>query len=29
MPEIIALQFIAKVSGGAVWSFVLSKFTKI
>ena len=26
MPEIIALQFIAKVSGGAVWSFLLQKF---
>ena len=26
MPEIIALQFIAKVSGGAVWSFLLLKF---
>jgi uncharacterized PurR-regulated membrane protein YhhQ (DUF165 family) len=26
MPEIVALQFIAKVSGGAVWSFLLQKF---
>jgi uncharacterized PurR-regulated membrane protein YhhQ (DUF165 family) len=26
MPEIIALQFIAKVFGGAVWSFLLQKF---
>ena len=25
MPEIVALQFIAKVSGGAVWSYVLEK----
>jgi uncharacterized PurR-regulated membrane protein YhhQ (DUF165 family) len=25
MPEIIALQFVAKVSGGAVWSYVLEK----
>ena len=23
MPEIVALQFVAKVSGGAVWSYVL------
>jgi len=23
MPEIIALQFVAKVAGGAIWSFVL------
>lgn len=26
MPEIVALQFIAKVSGGAIWSFLLLKF---
>ena len=26
MPEIVALQFVAKVSGGAVWSFLLQKF---
>ena len=26
IPEIIALQFIAKVCGGAVWSFLLQKF---
>jgi len=25
MPEIVALQFVAKVSGGAVWSYVLQK----
>jgi len=25
MPEIVALQFVAKVSGGAVWSYVLEK----
>lgn len=25
MPEIVALQFIAKVAGGAVWSYVLEK----
>jgi uncharacterized PurR-regulated membrane protein YhhQ (DUF165 family) len=25
MPEIVALQFIAKVSGGAVWSYVIEK----
>ena len=25
MPEIVALQFLAKVSGGAVWSYVLEK----
>ena len=25
MPEIVALQFIAKVSGGAVWSYILEK----
>ena len=25
MPEIVALQFIAKVLGGAVWSFLLEK----
>lgn len=25
MPEIVALQFIAKVSGGAIWSYVLEK----
>ena len=25
MPEIVALQFVAKVSGGAVWSYVLKK----
>jgi len=29
MPEIIAMQFFAKIAGGAIWSFVLSKFTKI
>jgi len=26
MPEIVALQFIAKIAGGAVWSFLLQKF---
>jgi len=26
MPEIIAFQFLAKISGGAVWSFILLKF---
>jgi uncharacterized PurR-regulated membrane protein YhhQ (DUF165 family) len=26
MPEIVALQFSAKVAGGAVWSFLLQKF---
>ena len=26
MPEIVALQFIAKLSGGAVWSYLLQKF---
>lgn len=26
MPDIIALQFIAKVSGGAFWSFLLNKY---
>ena len=25
MPEIVALQFVAKVAGGAVWSYVLEK----
>ena len=25
MPEIVALQFVAKVSGGAIWSYVLEK----
>jgi uncharacterized PurR-regulated membrane protein YhhQ (DUF165 family) len=25
MPEIVALQFVAKVSGGAVWSYFLEK----
>jgi uncharacterized PurR-regulated membrane protein YhhQ (DUF165 family) len=25
MPEIVALQFVTKVSGGAVWSYVLEK----
>ena len=25
MPEIVLLQFIAKVSGGAIWSYVLEK----
>ena len=25
MPEIVALQFIAKVSGGAIWSYFLEK----
>jgi uncharacterized PurR-regulated membrane protein YhhQ (DUF165 family) len=25
MPEIVALQFVAKVSGGAVWSYVIEK----
>lgn len=25
MPEIVALQFLAKVSGGAIWSFLLKK----
>lgn len=26
MPEIIAMQFIAKVSGGSIWSYLLMKF---
>ncbi len=26
MPEIVALQFVAKIAGGAVWSFLLQKF---
>ena len=26
MPEIVALQFVAKVSGGVIWSFLLQKF---
>ena len=26
MPEIVALQFVAKTAGGAVWSFLLQKF---
>ena len=25
MPEIVALQFLAKIAGGAVWSFLLEK----
>jgi len=25
MPEIVALQFVAKVAGGAVWSYILEK----
>jgi queuosine precursor transporter len=28
MPHIVALQFVAKVAGGVVWSFALSKMTK-
>jgi len=26
MPEIVALQFIAKTSGGAIWSYLLQKY---
>jgi len=29
LPEIVALQFSAKVLGGAVWSFVISYFKKV
>ena len=25
MPEIVAMQFFAKITGGAIWSFVISK----
>jgi len=25
MPEIVALQFVAKITGGAIWSFLLQK----
>jgi len=25
MPEIVALQFIAKIMGGGVWSYLLKK----
>ena len=28
MPEIVAMQFIAKVTGGAIWAFVFTKFKK-
>jgi uncharacterized PurR-regulated membrane protein YhhQ (DUF165 family) len=28
MPEIVALQFLAKVAGGAVWSFAIHKLIK-
>ena len=29
MPEIVALQFIAKVSGGAIWSYILKKYDAV
>ena len=29
MPEIVALQFVAKVAGGAVWSYVLEKMAQL
>jgi len=25
MPHIVAMQFIAKVAGGAIWSYLLNK----
>jgi len=25
MPEIVAMQFIAKITGGAIWTYLLSK----
>ena len=28
MPEIVAMQFIAKVAGGAVWSFAIARLTR-
>ena len=28
MPQIVALQFVAKVLGGAVWAFLLSRFSE-
>lgn len=28
MPQIVAMQFIAKVAGGAVWSFAIEKLTR-
>lgn len=28
MPHIVAVQFIAKVAGGAIWTWVLSRFAK-
>jgi uncharacterized PurR-regulated membrane protein YhhQ (DUF165 family) len=28
MPHIVAVQFIAKVAGGAIWAWVLSRFAK-
>jgi hypothetical protein len=28
MPQIVAMQFIAKVAGGAIWSFAIARFTR-